>query len=58
MLDDQRGFLRWLLDVVRELRVELVVVAGDVFDRAIPPAEAVAVLVTEPALRSGSCESE
>lgn len=41
LLDDQRRFLDWLLRVVDEHRVELVVVAGDVFDRAIPPADAV-----------------
>ena len=41
LLEDQREFLRWLLEVVKEHRVELVVVAGDVFDRAVPAAEAV-----------------
>lgn len=41
LLDDQRAFLEWLRRLVADERVELVLVAGDVFDRAIPSAEAV-----------------
>ncbi|MFM7736925.1 MAG: exonuclease SbcCD subunit D [Alphaproteobacteria bacterium] len=44
LLDDQHAFLGWLQRLVEKERVELVVVAGDVFDRSIPPAEAVEVL--------------
>ena len=41
---DQRAFLTWLAAQVGELGVDLVVVAGDVYDRALPAEEAVAVL--------------
>ncbi len=44
MLDQQAEFLDWLVDVVRSERIELVVVAGDLFDRSVPPAEAWALL--------------
>lgn len=43
LLDDQRLFLEWLAAEVRNQEIDLVVVAGDIFDRAVPPAEAVAV---------------
>lgn len=41
---DQRAFLAWLADQVAERQVDLVVVAGDVYDRALPSEEAVALL--------------
>jgi len=41
---DQEAFVEWLLDVVDQEAVELVVIAGDLFDRAIPPVESVALL--------------
>jgi exonuclease SbcD len=44
MLDHQRAFLRWLVDTAVERRVDAVLVAGDVYDRAVPPTDAVAVL--------------
>ncbi|NHT18262.1 exonuclease SbcCD subunit D [Cellulomonas sp. IC4_254] len=40
----QQAFLDHLVDVVREERVDAVLVAGDVYDRAIPPVESVAQL--------------
>lgn len=40
----QQVFLDHLVEVVREERVDAVLVAGDVYDRAIPPVEAVAML--------------
>ncbi|MFF1263563.1 exonuclease SbcCD subunit D [Streptomyces sp. NPDC058321] len=40
LLAEQRAFLEHLLDTVQQERVEAVVVAGDVFDRAIPPLDA------------------
>lgn len=39
----QASFVDWLVEVCREQTVDLVVVAGDVFDRAIAPTEAVAL---------------
>jgi exonuclease SbcD len=41
---DQEAFVEWLLDVVAAESVELVVIAGDLYDRAIPPVEAVSLL--------------
>ena len=41
---DQERFCDWLVEVVAEERVDLVVVAGDVYDRAVPPTESVALL--------------
>jgi DNA repair protein SbcD/Mre11 len=41
---DQRAFLSWLADQVAAHAVDLVIVAGDVYDRALPAEDAVAVL--------------
>ncbi len=40
---DQCAFLDWLVQVCIAERVDLVAVAGDLYDRAIPPVEAVAL---------------
>ena len=42
--DDQRAFLAWLAEVVAAERVDLVLVAGDVYDRSQPAEDAVALL--------------
>lgn len=44
LLEHQAAFLDHLVDVVRDQAVDLVVVAGDVYDRAIPPVPAVRML--------------
>ncbi|WP_421735788.1 exonuclease SbcCD subunit D [Cellulomonas sp.] len=44
LLDHQAAYLAHLVDVVRAEQVDAVVVAGDVYDRAIPPVEAVTLL--------------
>ncbi|KSW29296.1 exonuclease SbcCD subunit D [Cellulomonas sp. B6] len=44
LLDHQSAYLDHLVDVVRSESVDAVVVAGDVYDRAIPPVEAVTLL--------------
>jgi exonuclease SbcD len=50
----QAAFLDHLVEVVRSERVDLVLVAGDVYDRAVPPVDA--VLMCEEALhRLQSC---
>ncbi|MDQ0989612.1 exonuclease SbcCD subunit D [Streptomyces sp. V3I7] len=41
MLDAQSAFIGHLVDTVRECEVDTVVVAGDVYDRAVPPLAAV-----------------
>jgi exonuclease SbcD len=44
LLAHQAAFLDWLLDQAITHRVHAVVVSGDVYDRAVPPTDAVAVL--------------
>lgn len=44
LLEDQAHMLSQLVDLARDEAVDAVVVAGDVYDRSIPPAEAVALL--------------
>ncbi len=44
LLDAQRHFLDWLLDLAVERGVEAVLVSGDVYDRAVPPTDAVRLL--------------
>ena len=44
LLAYQAAFLDWLLGQAVEHQVHAVVVAGDVYDRAVPPVDAVAVL--------------
>lgn len=41
LLAEQRAFLTHLVDTARAEQVDLVVVAGDVYDRALPPVDAV-----------------
>lgn len=46
MLEDQIHVLHQLVDKIKELEVDALIMAGDLYDRAIPPKEAV-VLATE-----------
>jgi len=41
LLDEQRDFLDWLVATAEAEKAELVVIAGDLHDRAVPPAAAV-----------------
>ncbi|MDL9937051.1 exonuclease SbcCD subunit D [Gordonia sp. ABSL1-1] len=43
LLDDQRRALSHLATVVAEEQVDVVVVAGDIYDRSVPPADAVRI---------------
>ena len=43
LLEAQRHFGAWLCDVVRTENIEAVLIAGDIYDRAVPSADAVAV---------------
>ncbi|MFQ6041854.1 MAG: exonuclease SbcCD subunit D [Candidatus Poribacteria bacterium] len=38
-IDEHRQFLDWLLDVIKEERVDALLVSGDIFDSAMPSAE-------------------
>jgi len=42
LADDQRAFTDWLVAQCTELQADLVVIAGDVYDRAVAPVEAIA----------------
>ena len=44
LLEDQRHVLDQLIAVIREEKVEAVIIAGDVYDRSVPPTEAVDLL--------------
>ncbi len=44
MLEDQRHILREILRIIGEEKPDGVLIAGDVYDKAFPPAEAVALL--------------
>ena len=43
MLDDQRYILRQILDIAEKHRVSVLLIAGDIYDKASPSAEAVTV---------------
>ncbi|MEC9053032.1 MAG: exonuclease subunit SbcD, partial [Actinomycetota bacterium] len=43
MLGHQAAYVDHLLEVVERERVDVVLVAGDVYDRALPPVDAVAL---------------
>ena len=44
LTDDQAHVLDQFVDLARDLRPDAIVIAGDVYDRAVPPPEAVALL--------------
>jgi len=41
LLEQQALFIDWLVDVVRAEEIDLVAIAGDLYDRSVPPADAV-----------------
>jgi len=44
LLDDQRHALEQVIAITRERQVDVVLVAGDIYDRSVPPAAAVELL--------------
>ncbi len=44
MLEDQKYMLGQIIEKIREEEVELVLISGDVYDRSVPPSDAVTVL--------------
>lgn len=44
MLNDQKYILQQILSIVEEEKADGIIIAGDVYDRSIPPADAVTVL--------------
>ena len=44
LLDDQRAALDQIITLARDYKVDALLVAGDIYDRAVPPTEAVNLL--------------
>lgn len=44
MLDDQKYMLNQIIEVIKKENIEAVLIAGDIYDRSVPPADAVDVL--------------
>jgi exonuclease SbcD len=44
LLSDQRHVLDQLINIIKEQNIEAVIIAGDIYDRSVPPAEAVELL--------------
>lgn len=44
MIEDQRYYLDRLVENLRESKAEALIIAGDIYDRSVPPAEAVELL--------------
>jgi len=44
MLEDQKYILKQIMEIAKKREVDAVIIAGDVYDRSIPPAEAVTLL--------------
>src|SRR3954462_763862 len=44
LVNDQAHLLDQFVDIARDARPDVILVAGDIYDRAVPPPEAVAVL--------------
>lgn len=44
MIDDQKYILNKLIELIDEENADVLMIAGDVYDRSIPPVEAVELL--------------
>jgi exonuclease SbcD len=55
LIDHQRAFITWLSDLARDRNVDAILVSGDIYDRAIPSVEAVALLEEALELLPGAC---
>ena len=44
MLEDQKYMLNQIIEKIKEEKIEVVLISGDVYDRGVPPADAVEVL--------------
>ena len=44
MLDDQKYMLNQIIEKIKEEKIELVLISGDIYDRGVPPSDAVTVL--------------
>jgi exonuclease SbcD len=55
MHEHQEVFVDWLIRIVPENKVELVVIAGDIFDRSVPPQESIVLFERALTQLSRSC---
>ena len=46
MIEDQKYYLDKLVELLREQEIEALIISGDIYDRSVPPAEAVELLDT------------
>ena len=44
LLEDQRHILDELIDIIEREQVDVLLISGDIYDRSVPPAAAVALL--------------
>ncbi|SIS74320.1 exonuclease SbcCD subunit D [Neptunomonas antarctica] len=44
LLDDQRHVLNQIVDIAHQQQVDVILIAGDIYDRSVPPSHAVALL--------------
>ncbi|MDP4599490.1 MAG: exonuclease SbcCD subunit D [Pseudomonadales bacterium] len=44
LLDDQRHVLAQIIDLLKQEAVDVMIIAGDIYDRSVPPADAVKLL--------------
>lgn len=44
MIEDQRFYLERVIDLLKEEKADVFIIAGDIYDRSVPPAEAVELL--------------
>jgi len=44
MLEDQKYMLNQIIEKIKEEQIELVLISGDIYDRSVPPSDAVTVL--------------
>ena len=40
-IEEHRKFLDWLLDIIKEEKIDVLLVSGDIFDSALPSAESI-----------------
>ena len=44
LLEDQRHVLNQVIDIIRDRQVDVLLIAGDIYDRSVPAADAVTLL--------------
>ena len=55
MLEDQKYILNEILSIIGQEKPEAVLIAGDVYDKPVPPAEAVQGFDSSPAWLIAAC---